>query len=221
MNRFLQAISDSRAPSLLCVAALLAVSAQARQQPPAPAAQETPAKVAAEVEPVEINILPLRVVAARVEAMLRKGHTDPRANFEMKVAADRLEDGTLNNVVFDTVSSPDEDVQALVQQLVSALSQSKVLGFMRDVPRIQLAFQVKEDVSIRIGGETDTVERARTMAQGYGALLDVASRTKKGTDEGELLAAIKAQAEGKLFTLTFRMPRAAVAEMLSKVRRPD
>jgi hypothetical protein len=217
MNRILQAISDSRAPSALRAAALLALLV-----PCSPAfAQQTPPKVADEVEGTDVNIIPLRVAADRFEAVLRDVKGGPRAAIEIRVAADRLEDGTLENIVFDAVPSSDEDALALVRQVVNGVSQSKLLGFLRDVPRVQLAFRVKEDVSIRISGEVDTVERARTMARGYGAMLDTASNLKKGTDEGELLAAIKAEADGKLFALTFRMPRAAFAEILSRVRRPE
>jgi hypothetical protein len=173
--------------------------------------------------PPRINTKPFEDIANKGKQLYDAGRLDLNAAIGVSVTADRNEDGTLDRetVRFEWEKTADETMNALAQEFVTAISESRVLSILKGAKQVRMALRLDgQTVSVRIVTAVESGSRAEQMATGYGLLLLTARRAKQGTDEGELYNRVKVSSEGQNFVLGFEMPRDAagkmIAEMLAK-----
>jgi hypothetical protein len=164
-----------------------------------------------------INKKPLKDWLARANEQKVKGQLDLSQAIEIIIEAQLDEDGKL---VDPTVvqKTGDPRLIAIAKELVAAIGDSKVLGFMKKDAR-QLRITIKMDqneVVAKVESEVATPERAKELSQGYNLLLVGGTIAKKGQDEEILYRSTSISADGKQVVVNFKMPRATAASMLSK-----
>jgi hypothetical protein len=200
---------------------------------PSPAAGPTPDeaqkqgeaeldKLAAESgikRPPAINTKPFEDIAREGKKLFDDGKLNLNSAIEVTAVAALNPDGTLvEPVQLNWVTASDESTAALARQLITALSQSKLLAILDGAKEVGLALKLdQQNVSIRITSELPTDEDAGKYATGYGMLLALARNSKKGTNEGELYKNLKVTNDGKQFVLTFEMPKDAAGKMIGEM----
>jgi hypothetical protein len=169
--------------------------------------------------PPVINTKPFEEIAFKGKELIDQGKLDLKnSSIDVSVTAERNDDGTLNpdTISFDWKTASDENTAALAQQLVTALSQSKVLVVLKGAKTVTLALTLdQQDVSVRVKGELPTEEVARKTAEGYTTLVGIGRLAKKGTNEGELYNNLNFTNDGKQFTMSFVMPKDAAGKMIA------
>jgi hypothetical protein len=207
--------------------------AQAAPSPsPSPTPDEAQKKAEAELDkiaaengikrPPTINTKPFEDIARQGKKLVEDGKLNLNSAIEVTATATLNPDGTLAEPVeYHWLTPGDENTSALAQQLVTALSQSKVLAILEGARTVNLALKLdQQNVSVRVAGELPTDADASKYATGYGMLLALARTSKKGTNEGELYKSLKVDSDGKQFVMSFEMPKEAagkmIAEMLAK-----
>lgn len=177
----------------------------------------------------EINKRPLKDWLARANALKVKGDLDLNAVVEITIEAKLSPDCKLGEALV-VQKTGDARLVEVARDMVSAISDSRVLSFLRDPekqddpsqPRCDarpLRFTVKLDqseVSARVESEADSSERAAQLARTYNGLLVLGQVTKRGKDEELIYRNTKVTSEGKQITVHFSMPRQTAAEMLKK-----
>jgi hypothetical protein len=198
---------------------------------PSPAATPTPDdaqkrtdaeldKIAAEngvKRPPVINTKPFEDIAIKGKAMIDQGKLDLKTSLlDVTVNAERNDDGTLKDGYKIEGLAGDETMSALAEEIVKALSASKILAILEGTKDVRLALKLDEqNVSVKIMGDFPSDGDASKMAMGYGVLLAVARNSKKGTNEGELYNNLKVSSDGKQFVMTFEMPKDAAGKMIA------
>ncbi len=169
--------------------------------------------------PPVINTKPFEEIAFRAKDLIDQGKLDLKNSaIDVSVTAERNEDGTLNPDTFQVEwkTPSDESTAALAQDLVIALSQSKVLVVLKGAKTVTLALTLdQQDVSVRVKGELPTEEVAKKTAEGYTTLVGLGRLAKKGTNEGELYNNLNFTNDGKQFTMSFVMPKDAAGKMIA------
>lgn len=165
------------------------------------------------------NTLPFENVARKGKEMADRGLLTKDTTGEVNVAGELKEDGSLDppTVTMD-VQASDEHVIKLTEQLVNAISESRVLSTLTRLgaKAVRMSFKLdRQTALLRVSAEVESATKADEAATGYGMMLAAARRTKEGTDEGTLLNGLRASAEGKEFAFTFEMQRDALAKMIA------
>jgi hypothetical protein len=199
---------------------------------PSPAASPTPdeAQRQAEAEmdrvakangierPPEINTLPFEDIARRGKEMIDEGKLDLKnSTLDVTATAERNDDGTLKpeTVKIDGLAN-DENLNLLAQQVVTALSQSKILSILKGAKNVRMGLKLDGDnVSIKVISEMPSEDDASKNATGYASLVALGRIAKRGTNEGELYNNIKFNNDGKQFIMSFEMPKEAAAKMIA------
>ncbi|PYT03304.1 MAG: hypothetical protein DMF65_04420 [Acidobacteria bacterium] len=201
---------------------------------PSPAASPTPdedqkraeeamdrvAKANGIERPPEINTKPFEDIAIKGKELIEQGKLDLKnSRLDVTATAERNDDGTLKA---ETVKieglAQDENMSLLAQQLVTALSQSKVLVVLKGAKDVRFAVKLDDqNVSIKVMGEMPSEDEATKAATGYGALVAVGRMAKKGTNEGELYNNVKFNNDGKQFTMSFEMTKDAAGKMITEM----
>jgi hypothetical protein len=167
----------------------------------------------------EINTKPFEEIAIKGKELIDQGKLDLKNTaIEVTATAERNDDGTLKpeTVKLNWVTTSDENTNALAQQLINALSQSKVLLVLKGAKDVRLALKLdQQTVSVKVMSDLPSEDAAAKSAQGYGALVAVGRLTKRGTNEGELFNNLKFNSEGKQFTMSFEMPKDAAGKMIA------
>lgn len=208
------------------------VASEIAQATPTPAASPTPdeAQKRAEAEmdrvakengidrpPGNINTKPFEDVALKGKELIDQGKLDLKnSTIDLTATAERNEDGTLKaeTVKFSPVN--DENMALLAQQLVTALSQSKVLVVLKGAKDVSIGLKLdQQTVSIKVLSELPSEDEATKTAMGCAALVALGRMAKKGTDEGELYNSLKFSNDGKQFTMSFEMPKDAAGKMIA------
>jgi hypothetical protein len=199
---------------------------------PTPAASPTPTeeqkkaeeemdKIAAEnglKRPPTINTKPFEDIAQKGKELIDQGKIDLKnSSMDVTATAERNDDGTLKPETVKIDGLPaDENMSALAQQLITALSQSKVLAILEGVKDVRFALKLdQQNVSVKIMSDMPSDEVANQYATGYGVLVAYASKSKKGTQEGDLYNNLKVSSDGRQFTMAFEMPKDAAAKMIT------
>lgn len=168
--------------------------------------------------PPVINTKPFEDIASKGKELFDQGKLNLNSAIDVTVSAERNEDGTLKpeTVQFNWKTASDENTAALAQQLVTALSQSKVLVVLKGARTVTMALALdQQDVSVRVVGELPSEADAKKTADGYTTLVGLGRLTKKGTNEGELYNNLHFTSEGKQFTMSFVMPKDAAGKMIA------
>ena len=166
-----------------------------------------------------VNTKPFEDVAVKGKELIDQGKLDLKNSaIEVTATAERNVDGTLKpeTVQLNWVTAGDENTNALAQQLLTALSQSKILSVLKDAKNVRLALKLdQENVSIQVSSDLSSEEVASKAALGYGALVGFGRMKKQGTDEAELYKNLKFSSEGKQFKMSFEMPKDAAGKMIT------
>jgi len=209
---------------------------------PSPAASPTPdeaqrqadeeidriAKANGIERPPEIKTRPFEDIALKGKELIDQGKLDLKnSTLDVTVTAERNDDGTLKpeTVKIDGLAS-DENLNTLAQEVVTALSQSKVLGILKGAKNIRMGLKLDDqNVSIKVIGELPTEDDAMKTATGYAGMVALGRIAKRGTDEGEIYNNLKFNNDGKQFIMSFEMTKDAagkmIAEMLAKKAAKD
>lgn len=209
------------------------VPSEVAQATPTPSASPTPdeAQKQAEAEmdriakengitrpPGNINTKPFEDVAFKGKELIDQGKLDLKnSTIDLTATAERYEDGTLDpKTVNIEGAANDENMALLAQQLVTALSQSKVLGVITGAKSVRISLKLdQQNVSIKVMSELESEAMAEKTALGCAGLVAFGRIAKKGTDEGELYNNLKFLNDGKQFTMSFEMPKEAAGKMIS------
>ena len=135
----------------------------------------------------------------------------------MVIEAQLDEDGTLHDPVV-VQKTGDPRLIEVAKELVAAIGDSKVLGFMKkDARKLRITVKLDQnEVVAKVESEVGSPERARELMQGYNLLLAGGAFAKKGQDEEILYKSTNVSADGKQVVVNFKMPRAIAGAMLSK-----
>jgi hypothetical protein len=170
-----------------------------------------------------INVKPFEDVALTGKRLVEERRIGWETTADLVLTAERADDGRLNleSVQISWLSPGDEALRGLVQQSVAALSESRVLGALEGAKAVRVAFRMsREEVSFRLDGEMPSAEDAEKYALGYGMMSRLARADRRGTPEGRLYESLSFTSEGKMFKMSFGMPRREanrmVAEMLAR-----
>ncbi|MGB9180343.1 MAG: hypothetical protein WCB68_14010 [Pyrinomonadaceae bacterium] len=169
----------------------------------------------------EINKKPLKDTLAKYKELKDKGQLDLSGSIEITMEADRDDEGKLHNATVESAKG-DPKLKEVALDFASALSDSGVLKFLKDAKHLRMTLKLDENnVEINMITEVDSPQRAREMASGYNGLLLGGILTKKGQDEEAYYKATKVSSDGKQIIVNFSMPRAAVADKLTKYATPS
>lgn len=205
-------------------AALLSVvfaQAQERKPPDADAgAREETGRIAeGAVRPIDSK--PLAEVAREGRRLFEEGRVGPEATLDVTLTAGRNEDGTLDLAAAQFSGSGDETLLALARRFFVAVSQSRVLSVLDGAKGVSLGLGLdRQSASLRVTSELPSEGDAAKYAAGLGAMMAVGRRAKQGTPEGALYEHVSFASDGKVFKMSFEMPRGeagrAVAELLAQ-----
>ena len=161
----------------------------------------------------------------RGKELFDQGKLNLDGQLDLSAVAGLNDDGTLNLDTLKFEGTPsDENIVAFAHQLITALSQSKVFGALRGAKEVRFALKLdNQNLSVKIASELPSEEQAAMYVTAYDAMLIIARRQKQGTDDGEIYDSIKFDNDGKLFLLSFEMPRGVAqrvfADLLAKMAR--
>ena len=216
---------------------------------PTPSAEKTPGikgDTAAETKKVddevlgvkenEFNTRPLKDWLARANALREKGVLDLSADLEMTIDARLDSDCKLEDPKV-VQKSGDGQMIDVAKDLAAAISDSRMLLFLRDPAKVQqdkntkslrcdpmaLRFTVKldqSDFNATVQTEADSPDRASQLSRGYNMLLVGGEINRRGKEEEAIFKNTKVTAEGKQIVVHFKMPRTNAAEMLKKQIEP-
>ncbi len=177
----------------------------------------------------EINTRPLKDWLAHANELKTKGELDLTGKVEITIAA-HLTSGCKLTDANIVSKSGDARLVEVARDMVSAISDSGMLSFLRDPKKVKdpkelkcdevpLQLTIKLDqneVNARVESQADSPERAAEMAKGYSGLLTVGQLVKSGHDEEVLYRNTRVVSEGKQIVVSFSMPRDTASEMLKK-----
>ena len=165
-----------------------------------------------------VNVRPFEDVALEGKWLVESGKLGPDTVLDVSATAERDADGRLKpeSVKIEWHAGADGPLSALAQKVLVAFSESRVLGGLENVKAVRLALKLdRQNVSVLVACETPSETDARRYAEGYGVLARVGAISKRGTDEGSLYERLGFSSEGKVFKMTFEMPRAEAARMIA------
>ena len=188
------------------------------------------------VSETEINTRPLKDWLGRANALKEKGLLDLSADLEMTIDATLNGDCQLEDPKV-VQKSGDHQMIDLAKELAAAISDSRMLLFLKDPEKLQpsqaakslrcdpmaLRFSVKMDQSefnATVETEADSIDRAAQLTRLYNWALAGGEIKKRGRDEEVLFKNTKVTAEGKQIVVKFKMPRHTAGEMLKKQIEP-
>jgi hypothetical protein len=177
----------------------------------------------------EINTRPLKDWLARANELKTKGELDLTGKVEITIAARLTSECRLSDANIVSKSG-DARLVDVARDMVSAISDSRMLSFLRDPKKVKDPKELKCDevplhltikldqneVNARVESQAESPERAAEMAKGYSGLLTVGQLVKSGHDEEVLYRNTRVVSEGKQIVVSFSMPRDTASEMLKK-----
>jgi hypothetical protein len=169
------------------------------------------------VQRPKVNTKPFEELAKKGKELYDAGKLDVNSVVEVTATAERNDDGTLKpeTVKINWVTANDPTTAELAQLLVTALSQSKVLGPLEGVRNVSMALKLdQQNISVRIANEFPSEETAGKQADGFAGMILFARLANSGTDEGELYKNLKVSRDGKQLIVAFEMPKDAAGKMI-------
>jgi hypothetical protein len=192
-------------------------------------AEEEMARIARESgiarPPGGINTKPFEDIAIKGKELFDQGKLNLNSGIEVTATGALNEDGTLKpeTVQLHWVTASDENMAALAQQLLTAMSQSKVLvmlknekGAMPEGVNISLKLD-QQTVKIVVQTNMQTEDEASKAAIGFAGMVALGRMVKQGKDEAILYENIKFDSAGKQFSMNFEMPKDAAGQMIKEM----
>lgn len=204
--------TTTRTRGLFALAALLLCAGLAQ-------AQEQYQEESANLRRPMVNVKPFEDMALRGKQLVEQGKLGPDTTLDVSATAERAADGRLKpeSVQVSWHQAPaDETTAMLAQQALTAFSESRVLGALDGVTTVRLALKLdRQNVSVTMALEMPAELDANRYVEGYRLLVRAGTVAKNGTDEGELYKRLDFSSEGKMFKMSFEMPRAEAARMVA------
>ena len=180
----------------------------------------------------EINTRPLKDWLARANALKEKGLLDLTSTLEMTIEAKLNADCKLSDPKV-VQKSGDPQMIEIAKDLASAISDSRMLLFLKDPEKLQkqqdakplkcdpmsLRFTVKldqSDFNAKVETEADSPDRAAQLTRLYNWALAAGEIKKRGRDEEVIFKNTKVTSAGKQIIVHFNLPRQNASEMLKK-----
>src|SRR5918911_2551261 len=199
---------------------------------PTPAMTEEEKKAEAEMEriakengiarpPGGINTRPFEDIAVKGKELFDQGKLNLNSAIEVTATGVLNEDGTLKpeTVKIDWTTPPtDQNTADLAQQLLTAMSQSKVLVVLKGAKDVRISLKLdQQTVRISVQSELPDEDAAMKTAMGCSLLVNIGKQAKKGTNEGVLYENLKFDSSGKQFAMTFEMPKDAAGQIIKEM----
>src|SRR5215207_4438789 len=168
--------------------------------------------------PGNINTKPFEDIAVKGKELFDQGKLNLDSVIDVTATAGLNEDGTLKQetVDFDWKTASDQQTAALARQLISAMSQSKVLVVLKGAKDVRISLKLdQQTVKIAVMSDLPTEDEAMKTALGCSALVAIGRSAKKGTNEGILYENLKFDSDGKQFAMNFEMPKEAAGKMIT------
>ncbi len=167
--------------------------------------------------PPKINVKPYKDLLAKYNKKWVDGDLDLSGTIQVTLEADRAEDGTLTNMVMTGGSATDPTLQQLATEVVQALSASHALAFLEGAERLRMTLVLdQKQLSVSADTMLDSEERAKSMANVYGAGIVFQRWKTNGQDEAAVWKSTTVSASGNKVTVKFEMPRNTAGELLVK-----
>ena len=209
-------------------------AAEVAQATPTPAAPQTEEEKRAEEEmeriakengiarpPGNINTKPFEDIAVKGKELFDQGKLNFSSAIDVTATGELNEDGTLKpeTVKIDWATPPsDQNTADLAQQLITAMSQSKVLVVLQGAKDVTIALKLdQQNVSIKVLSDLPTEDEAMKTALGCAALVAIGRKAKQGTNEGVLYENLKFDSAGRQFAMSFEMPKDAAGKMITEM----
>lgn len=222
-----RASSARRARLLFVLGALLLCGAARAQEPKVPdltnggtITQQEYERIldAAAMPRPSLNVKPLEDVALKGKQLVEAGRLGPYTTLDVSATAERAVDGRLKpeTVQLSGLDGADHDVAALAMQLVTAVSESRMLAILDGATTIRLGLKLDgRNVSVLVSGLMPSADKARQTADGYAILVKMATQHRAGTAEARLYDRLRFASEDKVFKMSFEMPRDEAARMIA------
>ena len=111
----------------------------------------------------------------------------------------------------------DPTLVRLLTDLVAAVGDSQAIQFMDGASKYKFTLKFTgEKFLAQIDGQTESPDKAKELAQAYGAMLFAGRIAKKGDDEEIYLNNARISANGKNVIVTLALPRGDTKELISK-----
>lgn len=170
--------------------------------------------------PGNINTKPFEDIAIKGKELFDKGQLNFNSAIDVTATGELNEDGTLKpeTVKLEWATASDQNTADLAQQLITAMSQSKVLVVLKGAKQVRISLKLdQQTVKIAVLSELPTEEEAMKTALGCSALVAIGKQAKKGTNEGILYENLKFDNQGKQFAMNFEMPKDAAGQMIKEM----
>jgi hypothetical protein len=171
--------------------------------------------------PGNINPRPFEDIAVRGKELFDQGKLDLNSTIDVKATGDLNENGTLKpeTVKIDWGTTPTDQATAeLAQQLITAMSQSKVLVILKGAKDVRISLGLdQQTLKIAVLSDLPTEDEAMKTALGCSALIAIGRNAKKGTNEGVLYENLKFDSSGKQFAMTFEIPKDAAGKLITEM----
>jgi hypothetical protein len=188
-------------------------------------AEEEMARIARESgiarPPGNINTKPFEDIAVKGKELFDQGKLNLNSAIDVTATGALNEDGSLKpetvNIDWGTAPS-DQNTADLAQQLITAMSQSKVLVVLKGAKDVRISLKLdQQTVKIAVMSDLPTETEAMQTALGCSALVAVGRKVKQGTNEGILYENLKFDSAGKQFTMNFEMSKDAAGKMITEM----
>lgn len=170
--------------------------------------------------PGNINTKPFEDIAVEGKKLFDQGKLNLNSVIDVTATGELNEDGTLKpeTVKLNWVTASDENTAALAQQLITAMSQSKVLVILKGAKEVTISLKLdQQTVKIAVTSDLPTEGDAMKTALGCAALVAIGRSAKKDTNEGILYENLKFDSAGKQFAMRFEMPKDAAGKMITEM----
>jgi len=170
--------------------------------------------------PGNINTKPFEDIAVKGKELFDQGKLNLDSVIDVTATAELNEDGTLKpeTVKLDWATASDQNTADLAQQLITAMSQSKVLVVLKGAKDVRISLKLdQQTVKIGVVSDLPTEDEAMKTALGCSALVAIGRSAKKGTNEGVLYENLKFDNQGKQFAMNFEMPKDAAGKMITEM----
>lgn len=171
--------------------------------------------------PGNINTKPFEDIAVKGKELFDQGKLNLDSALDVTATGALNEDGTLKpetvNINWGATPS-DQNTADLAQQLITAMSQSKVLVILKGAKEVRISLKLdQQTVKIAVTSDLPTETEAMQTALGLSAMVGVGRKVKQGTNEGVLYENLKFDSSGKQFVMNFEMPKDAAGKMITEM----
>jgi hypothetical protein len=167
-----------------------------------------------------INKQPFEDFAQKAKELFDQGKLDLDSAIEVTAIGALKEDGTLDPDATEVtwVTVKDDNTALLAQQLLTAISQSKMFSNLEGAKVVTMSLKLdQQNISIKIASDLPTELDAKTKAEGYATMVLFSRIARSGTSDGEIYKGLKFNYEGRQFIMNFEMPRDAAGKIIGEV----